>query len=529
MTSNGKYSILLFVPIFIFGCDTGPMVSSDTEMSLDPLEPEVVYQKSLADLITHDTLILNPSGSVPLAAELQLETTQPVQVELEIESPYENEEHLIHRFKDINTSFVLPVLGLYASYNNILHIRLYDSGDQLLGGETRMIDTPELFTEPPTIDVIVNTGRKKPGMNLVGFYGRTSPSIPQLPFIFDQYGHIQWYADFQNHPTLNRLYYGNGVERLKNGNLYFVDGIRSRIVEMDMLGKVVNQWRLFGYSPHHHVLELPNGNLLVTVNRTGISTILDYVVEIDRNTGLIENVWDLRESLDSRRLILWTNPMDWFHGNGLAYDQENDAIIVSGRYQGTVKLTRNNELIWILAPHRGWKRAGDGTDLKTKLLQPLDANGDPITDLRVVSGYSDHSDFAWPWNQHSPKLTPQGTLFVFDNGYQKNYNQPGPIFSRAVEYRIDEEAMTVQQIWEYGRERGRATYAAGASDVDVHPDENTVVFMPGDIYDENGRSGKTIEVDYTTKDVVYEAILHKPYLGDQNIIFHRMERLSIYP
>jgi len=111
--------------------------------------------------------------------------------------------------------------------------------------------------------------------------------------------------------------------------------------------------------------------------------------------------------------------MDWFHGNGLAYDQENDAIIVSGRYQGTVKLTRNNELIWILAPHRGWKRAGDGTDLKTKLLQPLDANGDPITDLRVVSGYSDHSDFAWPWNQHSPKLTPQGTLFVFDNGYQK--------------------------------------------------------------------------------------------------------------
>jgi len=112
---------------------------------------------------------------------------------------------------------------------------------------------------------------------------------------------------------------------------------------------------------------------------------------------------------------------------------------------------------------------------------------------------------------------------------KKNYNQPGPIFSRAVEYQIDEEAMTVQQIWEYGRERGRATYAAGASDVDVHPDENTVVFMPGDIYDENGRSGKTIEVDYTTKDVVYEAILHKPYLGDRNIIFHRMERLSIYP
>jgi len=505
--------------------------SSDKNVSLDHLKSEMGYQKSLAHLITRDTLILNPTGYTPLAAELRLETNQPVQVELEIESPNEEEEHLIHRFEEIGTSFTLPVLGLYASHNNTLHIRFYDSGNQLLGGETRMIDTPELFTEPPKIDVIVNTGRKKPGMNLVGFYGRTSPTIPQLPFIFDQYGHIRWYADFLNHPTLNRLYFGNGVERLKNGNLYFGDGINSRIVEMDMLGRVVSQWRLFGYSPHHHVLELPNGNLLVTVNRIGISTIGDHVVEIDRNTGLIETVWDLRESLDPRRLILTTNPRDWFHGNGLAYDEENDAIIVSGRHQGTVKLTRDNEVIWILTLHGGdWDQSGDGTDLKTKLLQPLDADGSPITDLRVVGGYSDHSDFAWPWHQHSPSLTPQGTLFLFDNGYQRNNNQVGSTFSRAVEYRIDEEAMTVQQIWEYGSDRGRATYAGSASDVDFHPDENTVVFMPGDIYDENGRSGKTIEVDYTTKDVVYESILHKPYIVHyRNIRFHRMEHLPIYP
>ncbi len=527
MTSIVKYSYILFVLIFLFGCDAGPMVHSDSDVLLDQRESELVYQKSLGHLIMRDTLILNPTGYTPLSAELKLETTQPVQVELEIESPYKNEEHLIHRFKEISTSLTLPVLGLYASHTNILHIRFYDSGNQLLGGETRMIDTQELFIEPPTIDVIVNTKRKKPGMNLVSFSGRTNPSLPQLPFMFDQYGHIRWYADMKGHPILNGLTYDVGVERLQNGNFYFGDKHTDRIFEMDMLGRVVNQWLLEGYSFHHHVLELPSGNLLATVSLDGIPTIEDHIIEIDRNSGNIANVWDLRESVYSRHR-LGGNPRDWFHGNGLAYDEEQDAIIVSGRNRGTVKLTRDNEVIWIFAQHRAWSQTEDGMDLKTKLLQPLDANGRPITDLRVLAGYSNHSDFLWPWTQHAPKLTPQGTLFLFDNGYYRNYTEVGPrFFSRAVEYRIDEDAMTVQQVWEYGRERGNSTFAARVSDVDYHPDENTVAFMPGDIFDEHGRSGRIVEVDHITKDVVYEAILHKRWVV--YFMFHRMERLSIYP
>ncbi len=526
MISLVKYSCLIVHSLFLFGCDTGPMGDSDEDLSLGHMESETIHKKRLGHLITRDTLIINPTGYTPLAAELKLETTQPVQVELEIESRNNDEENLIHRFKEIATSFTLPVLGLYASHSNILHIRFYDSGNQLLGEETRMIDTPELFLEPPNIDIIVNTERKKSGMNLVSFSGRTSPPLPQIPFIFDQYGNIRWYANFGNHPTLNGLNYDVGVERLQNGNFYFGDKNSERIIEIDMLGRVVNEWLLDGYSFHHNVLELPSGNFLVTVSRHGISTVDDHIIEIDRSTGIIANVWDLRESLNYRRRQA-SNRRDWFHGNGLAYDEEKDAIIVSGRNQGTVKLTRNNEVIWIFARHRGWQQSGEGEDLKAKLLQPLDAKGIPITDLSLLAGYTNHPEFTWPWNQHAPKLTPQGTLFLFDNGYYRNSISWGPTFSRAVEYQIDEEAMTVQQVWEYGRERGRATYAARVSDVDYHPYANTVIFMPGDISDENGRSGRMVEVDYTTKEVVYEAIIHKPYVD--YFIFHRMERLPIYP
>jgi len=506
-----KYLLIAFAFSIVVGCDSA---------SLDPA-PTV---KGLTSLITSESLILNPMGYTPLAAELKLKTTQSVQVELEIVSPNENENNLIHRFEKSDTSFTLPVLGLYVAHSNHLHIRFYDSENQLLGQETRLIDTPQLFPEPPTIEIIVNTERKKSGMNLVTYAGRTNPPLPQMPIIFDQYGHIRWYADLSTHPTMRGLNYDAGVERLQNGNLYFGDKHTDHLYEMDMFGRFVNEWNLPGYDFHHNVLELPSGNLLATVSLRGIPTVEDHIVEVDRNTGNILNVWDLRESLDYR-LISEGNSRDWFHGNGLAYDEANDAIIVSGRNQGVVKLTRTNEVIWLLARHRNWGVARNGTDLKTKLLQPLDANGKPITDLRVVSGYTDHPDFSWARNQHAPKLTPQGTLLLFDN--ESGPPSGGPKSSRAVEYQIEEEAMTIQQVWEYGRERGRSTYSARVSDVDYHPDVNTVVFMPGDNFDKHGPNGKTIEVDYTTKEVVYEAVIRKDHID--YFIFHRVERLPIYP
>ncbi len=521
---------------FLLGCDSGLTDLGTIERSAEREhaitgERRNLKANGLGHLITRDTLVLNPTGYTPLAAELRLETTHPVQVELEIVSPYEGEEHLVHRFEEIASSFTLPVLGLYASHRNTLRIRFYDRGNQFLGQEIRRVETPPLIPELPTIEVVVNTGQKKSGMNLVSFGGLMHRGeFPRTPFMFDQYGHIRWYVNMNTHPTLNRLFYGIAVERFQNGNLYFNDLSSGRfLIEMDLLGRVIQEWSLPGYELHHNLIELPSGNLLGLATKYGISTNQDYVLELDRETGIIVTEWDLRESLDVRRLIWSTNPIDWFHGNGLAYDEEQDAIIVSGRHQGTVKLTRENEVIWVLAPHRGWNHAGDGTDLKTKLLHPLDAKGRPITDLRVVTGHSNHPDFSWTWFQHAPKLTPQGTLFLFDNGNRRNYNYLSGRYSRAVEYRIDEEAMTIQQVWEYGRERGQATYAGAVSDVDYHPEEKTVAFMPGITKIENGLNGKMIEIDYMTKKVVYEAVLRNDDVFSYYHIFDRIERLPLYP
>ena len=40
---------------------------------------------------------------------------------------------------------------------------------------------------------------------------------------------------------------------------------------------------------------------------------------------------------------------------------------------------------------------------------------------------------------------------------------------------------------------------------------------------------KTVEVDYTTKDVAYEAVIRNDGSAMWGIMFHRIERLPIYP
>jgi arylsulfate sulfotransferase len=482
------------------------------------------------DFLTEFTITPNPFGFAPLTAEVVLTTSQRIQIELVLARQGDSGVEL-HRVGPVTERVRLPILGLYPNVDNAITLRFLDESGTLLGDTTHTITTPPLLADLPAITINVAAPHAmKPGMNLVSYFGHDSELTPQRPFIFDDAGTIRWYLDLRNHPNLSTLFYDDGVERLANGNLYFGDGSTGRIIEMDMLGRIVNEWGMPGYGFHHQVLEKPDGNFIVTVNKLGAPTIEDYLIEIDRATGEILREWDLNQSLEYTRRA-WETPfadlnVDWFHANGVAYDPADDAIVVSGRTQGTVKLTNENEVVWIVAPHREWGTAGDGTDLTTRLLQPLDAAGQPITDPAVLDGTANHPDFEWAWYQHAPELLPDGTLLLFDNGDNRNYTDQ-ELYSRAVVYRIDPVAMTIQQVWDYGKARGTGTFSRIVSDVDYHVDEDNIVFMPGAVVDAAGAYGKMIEVDYTTGTVVFEATITPP-VAPFGITFHRVERIPLY-
>jgi len=484
------------------------------------------------DVITKFETQLNPSRYAPLTALVEIETEQEVAAAVRVIGKNGSASDVLYAVDGFGTALDIPVVGLYADYDNEVEILLFDVVGRLIQTRSVQIKTDALIRDLPQIDVsISNPDDIKPGMNLVNYFGHNGSFLPQRPFMFDAFGDIRWFLNYAGHPILGNLFSDNGLIRLQNGNMIFGNSNTVALHEVDMLGEIINTFSLQGYGFHHTLIEKPNGNFLVTVNDPAKSTVEDLIIEIERSSGNIINQWDLTQSLDSRRRAWPSNranqAFDWFHANGLAYSASDDCIIVSGRTQGAVKLTATNEVVWILAPHKGWGTAGNNAQLSDFLLQPLDAQGMAIDNVEVLNGNENHPDFEWNWYQHSPIILPDGNLMFFDNGENRNYSGPSN-YSRAVEFQVNESNQTVQQIWSYGKERGSDTYSEIVSKVEYHADENTVLFAPGAI-DLNGQQfGKVLEVDKSSGRILFEATITAPLTGF-GITFHNVLRMPIYP
>ncbi|VCY17271.1 Arylsulfate sulfotransferase AssT [Escherichia coli] len=75
-------------------------------------------------------------------------------------------------------------------------------------------------------------------------------------------------------------------------------------------------------------------------------------------------------------------------------------------------------------------------------------------------------------------------------------------YSRFVEYKIDEKKGTVQQVWEYGKERGYDFYSPITSIIEYQADRNTMFGFGGSIhlFDVGQPTvGKLNEIDYKVK------------------------------
>ncbi|MDO7886749.1 aryl-sulfate sulfotransferase [Hymenobacter cheonanensis] len=478
------------------------------------------------------SLTLNPSGYAPLTARLSLTSRQSGRLRLVVHGRHGAASDLTQQFADEGTMHTVPVLGLYPNYANNVTVQLVDPGGAVLADTALLIQTAALPPDmPASLVTTAPTGGPLGGdFTLVSNF---SASNPQMPLIVDNYGEVRWLLDYRSLPELEQLSYDCGISRLRNGNFCFGDKTTSQLFEVDVYGTIINRWNMAGYTFHHELYEKPDGNFLVTANKTGsthpdgTATDEDYVIEINRHANRVVQEWDLKQSLNENRHALEADPVDWLHANAVLYDPSDNTIIVSGRYQGVVKLTYDNHVQWLLAPHRGWGPNHQGQDLKQLLLTPLDAGGQAIADTAVVNGSANAPDFEWNWYQHSVQLMPSGDLLLFDNGTNRNFIRNAPThYSRAVVYRLDPAARTVQQIWTYGKERGDDTFSAIVSRVQYLPAVNHLLFCPGyQVPNATGQGGKIIELDYASKQVLFEMQL-TPANG---FAFHRAQRESIYP
>ena len=506
-----------------------------TDCSNNDEDSPAPIPKSQGKFIIDLEVVQNPSRVAPLTAKIFFSSSQEARVRIRVGGRNGEASDVIHEFPEVGTSFEIPVLGLYAGGSNQVEITLLTTSGDVL--EVRSIDivTDPLVSDLPEIRLDVpETGLVAPSFTLVNYFGYVRSFLPQRAFMFDQFGDIRWYLNFEGHAQLPRLFYDNGMMRLQNNNLISGDRSTGGLYEFNMLGEIVGKWpiQLQGYGFHHHVIEKSNGNFLVTVNDYSKTTEEDVVIEVDRTSGAVVKKWDLSLSLDPNRKawpnVLTDGEIDWFHANGLAYSESDKALIVSGAYQGVVKLTDNNEVTWILAPHKDWGTTAEGVDLNQFLLQPLDAAGDHIDDEDVLVGNLNHPDFEWPWYQHSPVLMPNGNILVFDNGDNRNYaGESDQSYSRAVEYEIDEANRTIRQVWTYGRDRGVETYSRIVSKVAYLTKSDRIIFAPGAVNFQGQSYGKIIEIDRQDGKLQSEATIVPPGTTF-NMTFHGVHRMSLY-
>jgi arylsulfate sulfotransferase len=480
------------------------------------------------------TVTLNPTGIAPLSALATFQSTIACSVQVRVLGDIE----VSKIFEDNGTSHEIPILGLYPNRLNAVFLTLFThhGTPEVYTLTVRTNPLPDFF---PTIEINAATpDRMEPGMNLSAMTVSLGSKSSGYPIIFDRNGDIRWYLDLSAYGGLMAPF-----ERISDGN--YIGGSGASVFEYDPLGRLVDQITLPGYNFHHDIRELPNGHLVCAVDKAGtqiitykgtISSQEDYIIEIDRTTKQIVNSWDMREILDVSRKDTLINSGDWFHNNGLWYSASDNCLIISGRVQGVVKVTWDNKVKWILSPHQSWGNAGwDGSGPPTApyLLTAVDPNGNPYPDA-VQEGDSGADDFDWGWGQHNPHLLANGNLFFFDNGDFRYYLTDFPKYSRAAEFVVDENAMTVRQVWQYGKERGPETWSRIISAVDSLPQTGNRSFCPGIVQTAKGTYAKVIEVTYPDNAVVFEATIHfKNLLAPPNTaiadIVYRSHRISIYP
>ncbi|WP_447641214.1 MULTISPECIES: aryl-sulfate sulfotransferase [Chitinophagaceae] len=488
-----------------------------------------------------ENIKLNPSGYNPLAALVEVNLPTYGRVKVTVHGKSNDAATISHLCQGQTVRQSIPIFGLYANYNNDIDLTFTDKDGNERGTTTIHIQTEALPTTNFPILKLVKTQPQKmePGVSLVSYPGISELDL-SIPYMLDCNGDIRWILLLKSNPDLATLSASIGLKRTQKGTFICGDQSQQRIVEIDMFGNLLHQWDLskLGYTFHHEVTEAQNGNYLITVTKSsarlqnGQPRVYDHIIELDPFNNIVAKEWDLANILDTSRYLapdgitppqFSQNPTNWLHNNSIKEMGNN--LLATGRYQGIFSFTHEGKLRWIISPHKLWS-----APYRPYLLTPIDENGNAVSDPAVVNGDASTVGFDWAWGPHTPFVLSDDHILVFDNGYNRNWISNtltnGNNYSRVVEYKIDVNKMTVQQVWSYGKERGVSCFAEALSGVQYLPNTKNILFCPGmGVQVANGYGGRIVELNPITKEIIFEMEIAAP----GNTGFHRVTRMPLYP
>ena len=450
-------------------------------------------------------IVQNPYLINPLSAMLLFQTEAPTAVTVTVLGK-EPEGNISHTYPKA-TTHILPVLGLYPATTNRVEISLYR-------GETKTV----LITTDP----LKSCANELVKMDTTYTYLKNqlivvAPVVSGLATGYDYNGDIRWRLDI---PTVFE------VLRLKNGhimtgthrrikNIYFASGL----YELDMCGKIYKEFSFPGGYHHDHI-EMPDGNILALSDDLLGETVEDVMHLLDRETGAVLKTWDINSEFPSGVALSGTGDKeDWAHINGLFYDEKTSSLTLSCRHiDAIINIDYDSgKLNWIIGDPDNWPQ-----DMVDKYFFT------PVGDA-----------FHWQYEQHAVLVTPNGDVMCFDNGHwrakrKENYRLNQNNFSRGVRYKINTDNMTIEQVWEYGTERGAEFFSQYISNVSYYRDGHYLVHSGGIQY-LNGKAAEPMIVFTPDNPDSYMRSITVEMVGDTKMLemeltrnYYRAKRMDLY-
>ncbi|MFV0441410.1 MAG: aryl-sulfate sulfotransferase [Lachnospirales bacterium] len=497
---NGSYKVGI-----LSNEDEIPSYYSETEYYFEIIDDVTFSEKSQVSVdermgnsftqgdytLANPLITVDPYDVSPLTAIIMFNTEKPSSVTVTVKG-IDSSVDISNTFDEVSTTHSIPVLGLYGGTDNQVVVDVtYDDGTT--ESNTLSIQTEEIGDVLYDVDMETNIDTESNG-KLIFFEGNRN-------FAVDNNGDVRWY--FGSDLLAGNM--GSPLRLLENGNIAIINEelssapyYASGIYEMNYLGKIIKSYEVV--HAHHEITELPNGNLLVPSKSPDRDTEEDYIVEIDRVTGEIVKTIDLYEILDIDKiaddvyvkidnynqnmaeglteeevmdLAVTAGEHDWFHLNSMSYN--DGELVLSGRHQDMVVNIdyETCEVNWILT---------DPSDklpesLQAKLLTPVGEN------------------FEYQYGQHAI-IYENNILTLYDNGNHRSKDVDSVIsdadnYSRGVAYQIDDEQMTVQQIWDFGKDEEFQTFTPYIGDIDILGDNHYLINFGGLIY-ENGQQSSNV-------------------------------------
>ena len=409
-------------------------------------------------LVSYNLYLINP-----LSAVISFYTEEETAVTVTVlgKAKEGNITHTFPREKE----HVLPVVGLYSGYVNRVEVREYRGKVH-----TVEIAVPDVFDGDSPLESMDTTPEYLQDDCIF-----LSPSGAELAVAFDYAGDVRWCLNIKCVFDMKRLKNGHilmGTDRLVQMPYYM-----SGMYETSACGKIYHEYRLPGGS-HHDAFEMPDGSLLCLTEDLTSGTVEDMCVLIDRETGDILKTWDYKNFLEPGlgKSGSWSEK-DWFHNNAVWYDEKSHSLTFSGRHMDSIVNIdfETGKLNWILSDPEGWPQEW----VDRYFFKPVG------------------TDFEWQYEQHACLITPDGDVMCFDNHHwgskiKENYRAAKNNYSRGVRYRINTKDMTIEQIWQYGKDRGARFFSPYICNVEYYNEGHYMVHSGGSAYNKDGEISESL-------------------------------------